>query len=225
MAYLEDLKTSLSVRTTNKPQVGALLAVITTLIVVYLLASLVLVPPSEEPEFNFRDERGSVTALSAICLAMGSAFALVSLYSSSGLKPRLLWLGVSGGLAFLAMDELLEFHERIGRHLDRLNISGVSETFRGWNDIIVIIYGFVALIALLFLFPTALKYPRYLEILGAAFLLYAIHTVIDSTQEPPTTTSVVLEESAKALCAAMLAFAQFVGLLDVMRTSESESRA
>ena len=50
-----------------------------------------------------------------------------------------------------------------------------------------------------------------MKLLGVAFVLYALHTVIDSTQLPPTPASRILEESAKLLCGAILALSMFFG--------------
>ena len=52
--------------------------------------------------------------------------------------------------------------------------------------------------------------------LTVAFCLYCMHTFIDSTQEPRTTVSVILEESAKLFSCAFLAISMLVGLLDII---------
>ena len=84
-----------------------------------------------------------------------------------------------------------------------------------WNDVIVILYGVVALPVVLALLPDILRYRMVLELFVIAFVFYVLHTLIDSTQEPYTTTSVILEESAKLFCGAFLALGAFIGFLGV----------
>ena len=62
------------------PRIGWLVAILVALVVLYILLALVLIPGGASREFNFSNERGSVTALSAIFLAAGSAFAFVSFF-------------------------------------------------------------------------------------------------------------------------------------------------
>ena len=105
---------------------------------------------------------------------------------------------------FFALDEMFQAHERVGKFITNTFI-GPPHFFRSWNDIIVIGYGVAGIIAVIFFLPEILKYPRFAKILLAAFLFYCLHTFIDSTIEPKTTLSVVIEESAKLLCVMCLA--------------------
>ncbi len=61
--------------------------------------------------------------------------------------------------------------------------------------------------------PEILRYPRVMEMMGIAFLFYFIHTFVDSTQEPRTDLSAIIEESAKVFCAEYLAISMFVAIL------------
>lgn len=115
------------------------------------------------------------------------------------------------------MDELLLFHERIGSDINRQQIAFLRENFGNANDLIVILYGCAAVFAMLLVLPTVLEFPRFIELFGLAFVFYLIHTITDSTQEPPTFASHVIEESAKLLCSATLAVAHFAGLMTVAR--------
>lgn len=203
---------------TVAPPLRSLITASVVLVCAYIGASIGLVPEGEVAEFQFASERGSVTALSSVLLALGSAFALASfLVSPDGrARYRLFWFVLAGGLAFLALDELLQFHEQIGYRLDRVAVLGnaVRESpIRKWDDMIVILYGVVALpVALLFL-PSVLRLPRVAECLAVAAVFYVIHTATDSLVEPRTTVSVIVEESAKLFCATFLAVASLAGLL------------
>ncbi len=55
-----------------------------TLVVAYIAAAVVLVPSGKVPEFNFVDERGAVTVLSAILLAMGEWICVCFVFNLTG---------------------------------------------------------------------------------------------------------------------------------------------
>ena len=200
------------------------------LVVVYLIVSVVLVPTGKVPEFNFVDERGTVTVLSALLLAIASGFAFVAFLISAGdaWRHRLFWLVVAGAVGFLAFDELLQFHERVGRRLDRVDTlrSMVDQTpIRNWNDVVVIMYGIPAFAVGLYFWPSAIRFSRVFEFLCVAAVFYVLHTAIDSVVEPRTTLSVILEESSKVFTALFLAIASLDGLLClVKRFSASKQR-
>ena len=111
-------------------------------------------------------------------------------------------------LGFLALDEFLMFHERAGEVLEDLETTWLTLPgwIKNWDDAIVFVYGIVALPFLTYLFPSILRYPRLAE----------VFTIVDATQDPPTTYSVVLEESGKLLGSACLAFGSFVGTIGVV---------
>ena len=110
----------------------------------------------------------------------------------------------------LALDEVLQFHERFGRFIEQHISSGI---FRNWSDIIVIAYGIIALLIIVSIFPSIMRHKMLLELFIVGFIFYCITTLIDSTQEPKTTISVILEESAKLFCVLFLALGTFVGFL------------
>ena len=187
------------------------------LVFLYILVAIFLVPPGETRHYNFVDERGAITALSAVFLSMGCGFGFVThLFVTEDVREvRFFWLLVSAALGFLVLDELLQFHERIGGRLDGLDPFGLAEsgTIRGWNDAIVILYGVVALPVAVILLPAMIRYKTFLTLICLAFVAYVTHTAIDSLVEPPTVVSVILEESAKLYCSLSLALACLAGLL------------
>ncbi len=199
------------------PQIGGLVVILVLAVAAYIALSILAVP--EDRKMHFASERGSVTALSAIFLGAGAAFAFLSCFvqhRASG-RDRGLWLLVAMALAFLALDELLEFHERVGWFLaDGSTGLTLPPSFRNWNDVVVIAYGLVAIPFVIYLFPAIWRYPRLAETFAVAFLFYLIHTLIDSTQEPPTTYSIIAEESAKLFSSAFLAFGAFIGTVGIM---------
>ncbi len=198
------------------PVSGFVIAVV-VLIGLYVVASIFVRPGEAATDFNFVDERGTVTALSAVLLASGAAFALSAflLASKECLKTRVFWILAAAALGVLALDELLEFHERIGDRIDALGIA--TGPVRHWNDVIVIAYGFFALGFLCYFFSTIVRFPRFVELLAVAFMFFMLHTTVDSLVEPPTVLSVIVEESCKLYCSAFVSLSFLIGMLAVSK--------
>lgn len=179
---------------------------------VYIAAATGFVQSGELSAGQFRTERGQIAVLSGYYLVAAACFSFASFVIATRTSPddRLLWLIFALAFAFLAMDETVGIHERIGRWMDSTVGPGV---FRGWNDVVVILYGVVALPVTFVLLPALLRYRMVLALFVIAFGFYAIHTFIDAVWEPPTTTSYILEESAKLYSGAMLALGAFAGFM------------
>ncbi|MDB4759768.1 hypothetical protein OAG34_00995 [bacterium] len=198
----------------HRPLSGFVTGVV-VLIGVYVVASIFVRPGEAPTDFNFVDERGTVTALSAVLLATGAAFSLAAfmLSTEESLRVRVFWILAAGALGGLALDELLEFHERIGDRIDALGIG--AGPVRHWNDVIVIAYGVFALGFLGFFLSSIVRYPRFIELMGVAFIWFLLHTTVDSLVDPPSVVSVVVEESCKLYCSAFVSLAFFCGMLAV----------
>lgn len=182
----------------------------------YCVAAVYLVPAGKPPEFNFQ-EGGMIAALSVVCLALGAGLALAAAlirFRTRG-KYDNLWLIVAAGFLFLAFDEVLQFHERADRLVFEKIIS--PEIFQNWNDLIVAAYGGVALLVMAALLPRILSYRAVPETFAAAFVFYAIHTLIDSMQTSATLQSQIFEESAKAFSVVFLALGALAGLSGNLR--------
>lgn len=192
-----------------------IIVAVTGCTLVYILFAMILVPYDEPREYHFVREQGAITALSAIFLAAASAFSLASMVALIRAKEphKWVWFLLALGFAFLSFDELLLFHERAGHLLGRFRSSG---RFRSWDDIIVVLYGVVTLPILITMLPGLMRWRMVLEMFAIAFVFYGIQTFIDSTNEPPTTASIILEESAKLLCGAFLVIGTFIGFVGVL---------
>ena len=185
------------------------------LFTIALLAIAVVIAPENEPERYFVREGGLVTYMSAVFLALACLFAGVSFNLSKARSDylRFFWLLAVLSFGFLFLDELLRFHETVGRWMTPS--MDVPEGFRRWDDIIVIVYGIGALLGMALFLPEILRYPKVAEMMVVAFSFYFIHTLIDATQEPRTTISAILEESAKVFCAEYLAISMFLAILGI----------
>ena len=203
-------------RAAHLPCVVFIIVAVTGCTLVYIMTAMILVPSNKAFEYHFVSENGAVTALSAIFLAAASAFSLASMVALLRAKDphKWVWLVLAFGFAFLSFDELLQFHEHAGRRL--VELFGSSDLFRSWNDIIVVLYGVVALPILIAILPGLMRWRMVLEMFAIAFVFYGIHTFIDSTNDPPTWGSIILEESAKLLCAAFLVIGTFIGFIGVL---------
>lgn len=194
---------------------GWLVALMVVGLVIYILIAI-LIAPDGHPEYHFDKESGIITVFSAILLAMASGFAgtcfLLKHNNTDWL--RFFWLLTAFGFLFFAFDELLEFHERLGGLIERSTV-GHIQTFRNWNDVVVIGYGIVAIPILIYFLPEILRLPKVAEMLAVAFSCYGIHTIIDSTQTR-TNLSIILEESAKLFSSAFFALSMLIGILTIV---------
>ncbi|MHC4381044.1 MAG: hypothetical protein ACYSU1_08135, partial [Planctomycetota bacterium] len=88
------------------PKVRLLIAGPVVFTLLFLVFSILVVPEGRPREFHFASERGSITALSSIYLAMGSAFSLGAFMVGIRNDDSHRWLfGIMGGaLTFLAFD-------------------------------------------------------------------------------------------------------------------------
>lgn len=199
-------------RATHLPRLRFIVVAAIGCTVAYIMLAMVIVPKDGPRDYHFIYEHGAITALSALFLTAASAFSLGTMVALTRAKDphKWVWLVLAVGFAFLSLDELLRFHERVGRLLEATGSSGF---FRSWNDIIVILYGIFALFMLGVMLPALMRSPKVFEMFVVAFAFYAIHTFIDSTNEPPTVVSVILEESAKLFCGVFLAIGTFTGLI------------
>ena len=193
-------------------------AVLLSAFLLVTIAVALLVAPEGRLIKEFQ-EFGMVTALSAIFLAMTSSFAGLCFYlKREGTDwRRYFWLLTSLGFLFFSLDELLEFHERFSWWLEDTRI-GPTTTFRTWNDVVVILYGVVAVAVTLGFLPEVLRYPRVIDLLIAGFLFYCLHTLIDSTLVH-TPTKMIVEESCKLFASAFFALSMFIGVLAIIDSS------
>jgi hypothetical protein len=195
------------------PSISRFMLFVNILLVV-LIILILYIAPREDIDYHFREEKGAITALSAIFLAIGSGLAGSSFFIlEKELKSRkVFWLVSMVALVFFAWDELMQEHEKMGQWI-RDYWLGSSQIFRNWNDVVVIIYGIIALIFFVYFLPTTLSYPKFVEILAVAFIFYILHTAIDSLTIERTSASVILEETCKLFSSAYFASAMFIGLL------------
>jgi hypothetical protein len=194
----------------------------------YIGMAIMMAPAGQGIAYHFYDERGSITAMSAILLGWASAFAGLTywiLRDIEGHRPAF-WLLASGGFLFLSLDELVGFHELVAESSPGLSTTGekVFGVFRGWDDIIIILYGIGAVAICLRYLPEVLRLPWVAEVMCLAFAAYAVHTFIDAVAEPPTYTTVIMEETAKLYCTLFLAAAMLAALLGAWKRATATMR-
>lgn len=202
----------------------AVLPVVVGLGVVIALA--VAFSPADNPTHQFGEE-GVVTTLSAVFLAMASAFAGAAALSERGADHRLFWWWAltSLGFFFFSCDELMRFHEQVGTLL-RTDVLGRSDFFKNWNDLIVILYGVIAAIVMLRFAPRVLQLPLHPELIALGFLSYVVHTGMDSLPHEDTgplaflrsLPTGIIEESAKLFASTFFAMSMLQGLLVILHS-------
>lgn len=185
-----------------------------------------------QPDRHF-DEGGAIDILSALFLVMAGAFAwacfLLRARDRDMLRARdrdwggWFWLLLSVGFLFLALDEMLEFHERFDGWI-RNTWVGWPPLFRNWNDVIVIGYGVAGLALLVTFRSEILRLPRAAALLGLGGLFYVMHTGIDSLVSGSPMKTVV-EESAKLTATAFFALAMLAAFMALLASMRSDTGA
>ena len=199
-----------------KPHIFKLTLLIMFFVFTFISLSVYLHPEGSRFSFHFFMEEGSISILSTTNLITASFFSFASflIAPSEGKYRKIFFLVVTFALTYLALDEVFHFHETIGDSLDHtgfLKIIFAKTAIRRWNDLIIILYGVVALPVVFFFLPTVIQFPYVAENFLIAFLFYVAHTAIDAVVEPPTTPSYIIEESAKLLTSTFLALGSFAG--------------
>ena len=134
---------------------------------------------------------------------------------------RFFWLLTAIAFAYLFLDEVIGFHDGIDKYIDPWMKN--PRIFRGWNDLIVVLYGIVALLVMAGFLPEIFRYPRVMEMMGIAFLFYFIHTFVDTTIRK-TQISIIIEESAKVFCGEFLALSMFVAILGMKAANNQREK-
>lgn len=218
---LEKSKNAITLRNrTSIPSLTVPFVLLGVFLVVYITIS-VFIAPEGDIDFHFSKEKGSINVLSGIFLSMACGFAGVS-YFLIGKKinaTKIFWLLIALGFAFFALDELLRFHEGLGKLLEKKSLLGPSRFFKNWNDAIVLAYGLVAVIILVYFLPQILRYPWFTEGLVIAFGFYCATTAVDLLVVERTFKSIMVEETFKLFSSSFFAFAMFTGLLGVISVS------
>jgi len=222
-AYRHGMSEALAERRLQAPPVIAPFVALVLLFAVFIIAVGLYIAPDHRPDRHF-DEQGLVTYASALFMAATSGFAFLCflLRMPARDRGRWLWLLIWLGFLYFSVDEVLEFHERLDWTIAESPI-GPAETFRNWNDVVVISYGLVGALVMLSFLPEILRYRRVPELLGLGFGCYALHTLIDSVVVNDTPTSRMIEESAKLFSGAFFSLAVFAALLAIYQRRRAMS--
>lgn len=215
--YKKNVLTALEVRTQAKtPKMLGTIIIMAALTIAYLVRCALVRPDGQPVEFHFVQEWSPLVAYTFLQFSLASAFAFATyLVLHFAKNPhKLVWLLLSMALAFLAMDEILEIHEKLGNAFENRHHSTV---FRNWNDLIVIIYGVIAAGFTLWYLPSLIRFRLAFELFCIAGLFYVIHTSIDALVDPATSVSIILEESNKAFSSVFLMLASITGFLMTLR--------
>ena len=216
--YVEKIKTAYKSRPRQiKPEIFLFSGIMLAAVFAFISFSVFIHPEGERFCYNFYLEVGSISILSATTLTTAALIAYISFFISPKVKrkQKIFFLIAAIALTYLAVDEVMQFHENIGTNLDHIRFFRKLIAWTGvhsWNDMIIIIYGLVALPVLIYVLPTIFEVPYIAEYFVIAFICYVIHTTIDASFRPPTTASYIFEESAKLYTSTFMALGLLSGL-------------
>jgi len=198
-------------------------------ILAFISFSVFIRPEGYRFAHNFYSEDGSITILSVTLLTIASFLSYVCFF----MKPlickhqRLFFLIIALALTFLALDEILHFHEKFGDYLDSIGFMKKAifsrTSIRRWNDLLIVLYGVVSLPVLIGFLPIAIRIPYIVEYFLIGFFCFAVHTLTDAFIEPPTTFSYIIEESAKLFTSAFLVLGLISALLFLINSKAKEA--
>lgn len=199
------------------------------LVTVFVLIcfSVYLHPEFFDISYNFTRNEGSITILSTAILSVASLLAYVCFFinPTADRRQRIFFLIIGLALTFLALDEAINLHEQVGKAIDTVQSMRKIATklhISTWNDIILVMYGIIALPLLVYFLPVTLQIPCIPEYFLAALLCFAIHISIDFIADPPTPLSYVFEESMKVYISTFLALGLFSGLAFLIKTKKKK---
>ncbi|MHC4992486.1 MAG: hypothetical protein ACYTGC_16055 [Planctomycetota bacterium] len=208
----------LLLRRPRYPRSPVLVSMLVMLLYVTIYLAITYVAGGDVPQRHFREGR-AVDTMSTVFLAMASACAWGCFLMYPGRRGlgAVVWLVLAVGFQFLALDDMLQFHEQLGSWLKQP--LGPAETFRNWNDVLVILYGLIAVVCGLLFLPEILRCPGLVPVFGMGFLFFAAHTAIDTLIEASGRKTMV-EESAKLYATGFIALAMMTALRSVGRAGD-----
>lgn len=136
------------------------------------------------------DERGPVTGTSMLMLVAcsvtagkiynrrtaGEAFSLKS--------PKLIWLLMAVGFAFLALDEKVLIHEGLDRMIYHGSGMAYSAFSQRMDDFIVLGYGLIGMGAVYWFRHEILRYKKTITVLCIGFGVFVVHSGLDMAGRP-----------------------------------------
>jgi len=193
----------------------------------FICFSVILHPDGAVFSDHFTSEKGAITILSATLLSSAALLAYACLFASAmaSLRQRVFFLILALGLTFLALDEVMRFHEQFGEYLDTFrNLRKIDHSLhiRSWNDSIIILYGLAVIPLLLYFLPTAAEIPFLPEYFLVSFTCYLCHTLIDAFFDPPRTASHIIEESFKVYTSTFLVLGLISALIFVVHYQQKQ---
>lgn len=166
------------------------------------------ITPSRPPDEYFFHEGGPIDWLSNILLGTAAILAGTAWYLGPRDGSGKWWLLCAAGMLYFSLDERFQFHEHQLGEWQKPTIGEAPFGLRNWNDAVVILYGLIAVVVLIYALPTFARYRRVRWFFVAAFATFALHTLFDSVEDllPDDDLQQIAEESAKltaGLCLAL----------------------
>lgn len=167
--------------------------------------------PDDHRGHYFR-EGGMADLLSSIALLAAALLAWGSSLVGRGSSLQGFWRLAALGLVFFAADDRLQLHEHAHDYWLFDAFGAAPFGLRNWNDLIVLLYGLGALLALALWGRGTLRVRPVRNLLAVAFAFYALHSLTDMLL-PGSHLKNAAEESCKLLGATSLLLAFHAALL------------
>ncbi len=147
---------------------------------------------------SITSEREVLTYISILLLGMVSLAALLRAAGSVG-RERRLWLSISSAFVYLALDDYLLIHERIGNRIHKIFQIRETELTDALDDVIVLLYGVAAITVVAAFWHFLKQYPGSFMYLGLAFFFLLSTIVLDLLHTDLSIDNAYFEESSKVL--------------------------
>ena len=185
---------------------------------VLIIVSILATPAGESLDYHFIDVHGLIPFFTEFFLITAGTFALATLtvQLQHNDAPHPLWGLLVLGFFILAADEFFHLDSFVGR---LLQYHFGLERFYQWKDMLVVLYGVIALVVLVIFLPELFRYPLVFELFCIGFAFYSIQTFMDVTRNQ-TVMDNIIEETFKIFSVAFLAQGAFFGFLGALRQTE-----
>jgi len=198
--------------TTSQLSIRTVIGVTSAVLGFLIVLSILFTPSGQQISYHFITDNGLNNVASAFLLVAAATF----VFSVQTIEKRIAgqktwpWMLLTFGFLFLAVDEVFQVHEIIGKIMEGYSGAG---PFRSWNTAMVVLYGFIAVPIGWLVFPYMLRVRAMPELMLTAFLFYTAHTLIDSLVTESSSLTHVVEESFKLFCSGYLALSSYAAFV------------
>ena len=206
------------------PRATLIITSIAAFTLVLVIVSILGVPARKSLDYHFINERGLISFSTQFFLMIAGAFSLATLIAQleHNDSHHLLWGLLALGFFILAADEFFHLDSIAGRILQH-QFSWIR--YHWWKDLLVILYGVIAVVVLVIYLPEIFRYPLVFELFCLGFAFYFLQTFLDVTRNQ-TVFDNIIEETFKIFSVAFLAQATLFSYLGALhKTGNTDTKS